>query len=395
MITKHFLGIFPETGTNPGEQLQACLSSLDRKLNSLSINKSSVLKQTLFIKAADLHNFLILRTQFETALTTFYGHPGPPTSFVGQPPQDDKIVSLEVIVPARFSSSAQIIYKSQGNIRYLVFDSGTGKEVYAAGITGNTEKTETAEQATAVFTSMAGILKQENLTFSHIVRQWNYIEDIVGTHKESENLKQNYQQFNDVRTLYYNQADFNHGYPAATGIGMNTGGVIIDFIALHPTAEQTILPLSNPRQIDAHRYSQEVLVGRALSRVPQKGTPKFERAKLVKSPDGGCIYISGTAAIVGQKHSLRETAREQTLTTLDNIAQLISRENLERSGYSISYLPKPAYLRVYVKKPSDLPAVQQACLDHQGEIPTLYVISDICRSELLVEIEGIVNLNSY
>lgn len=394
MDIKHFLGILPETGVKPKEQINSCLSALDRKFKSLSIRKSSVLKQTVFIKAADSEDFLSLKSQFESALAAYYGHPAPPTSFVGQPPQDQRFVALEVVAPAHWDSSSQIIHKSQGNIGYLVYTCGKSKEVYAAGIAGNTEKKETAQQASAVFSAMANILKQENLTFSHIVRQWNYIENIVDTHTDSGNLKQNYQKFNDIRSQFYSQANFSRGYPAATGIGMNTGGVIVDFIAVPPAAEQTILPLSNPRQIDAHQYSQSVLVGKAASPTAQKGTPKFERAKLVISPGGGCIYISGTAAIVGQKHPVRETAREQTLTTLDNITQLISRENLERAGFPTSHVPKPAYLRVYVKKPSDLTAVQQACLEHSGEIPTLYVISDICRKELLVEIEGIVNLES-
>ena len=84
-------------------------------------------------------------------------------------------------------------------------------------------------------------------------QQWNYIENIVGTFTDSESevVKQNYQQFNDVRSQYYGRSDFSQGYPAATGIGMNTGGVVIDFIALHPAPGQIILPLSNPRQIDA------------------------------------------------------------------------------------------------------------------------------------------------
>jgi hypothetical protein len=45
--------------------------------------------------------------------------------------------------------------------------------------------------------------------------------------------------------------------------------------------------------------------------------------------------------------------------------------------------------RVYIKRPEDFPAVRTVCEQRLGELPTIYAIGDVCRPELLVEIEGI------
>ena len=48
------------------------------------------------------------------------------------------------------------------------------------------------------------------------------------------------------------RAPLTHGYPAATGIGTDAGGVIIDFIALSESEQVQVLPIRNPGQVDAH-----------------------------------------------------------------------------------------------------------------------------------------------
>ena len=63
---------------------------------------------------------------------------------------------------------------------------------------------------------MKAILEKEGMSFDHVVRQWNYIGNIL----EIKNGLQNYQVFNEVRSEFYKKYRTVHGYPAATGIGM-------------------------------------------------------------------------------------------------------------------------------------------------------------------------------
>jgi enamine deaminase RidA (YjgF/YER057c/UK114 family) len=239
------------------------------------------------------------------------------------------------------------------------------------------------------FQLMEKILQNENMTFADVVRQWNYIENILDRTQGQSELSQNYQDFNEARAAFYKKADFVNGYPAATGIGMNTGGIIIDFIAIPGGNDVKIVPIKNPRQVDAHRYSREVLIGDPMTGPGQKAPPKFERAKFVSLHGTPEIYISGTAAILGQE-TAGQDVEEQTRITIENIRLLISDENLKNCGIELEPAQKTiTYIRVYVKEEKDIPAVKRVCEDYYKDVPALYLVSDICRDRLSVEIEGI------
>ena len=57
-------------------------------------------------------------------------------------------------------------------------------------------------------------------------------------------------------------------------------------------------------------------------------TPKFERAKAVYKNETLAIYISGTAAISGELSINDKDIEQQTYITIENIEELISKENL-------------------------------------------------------------------
>jgi chorismatase len=83
---------------------------------------------------------------------------------------------------------------------------------------------------------------------------------------------------------------------------------------------------------------------------------------------------------------------KQTVQTLDNIAALIDGENLNKHGISdiACGLGNLECARVYVKRASELDIVRQVCERRlPADVPVLYTVADVCRPELLVEIEGI------
>ena len=116
-------------------------------------------------------------------------------------------------------SETHIEYKQCDGITYACVSNKEVKQVIAAGIAAGNSEISILDQTEYAFETMSRILKQEAMTFSDIVRQWNYIEQIVSTRKLNEGLFQNYQVFNDVRSKFYSQTPFEHGFPAATGIG--------------------------------------------------------------------------------------------------------------------------------------------------------------------------------
>jgi hypothetical protein len=84
---------------------------------------------------------------------------------------------------------------------------------------------------------------------------------------------------------------------------------------------------------------------------------------------------------------------QQTRVTIENISRLIAPDNLEKHNLPVSSSASPfSHIRVYVKNETDVPAVKKICDEYYGEVPCLYLVSDICRENLLVEIEGAIAL---
>jgi enamine deaminase RidA (YjgF/YER057c/UK114 family) len=140
------------------------------------------------------------------------------------------------------------------------------------------------------------------------------------------------------------------------------------------------VPLENPRQTAAYRY------GARYS--PQ--SPKFSRAMTVTCGPYAMIFVSGTASITASETRHDGDAAAQTRETLDNIAALIAEENLARHGLPGrgTTLDGIGLARVYVKRMNDYERVRAVCEERLGELPTVYAVADVCRPDLLVEIEG-------
>jgi hypothetical protein len=122
-----------------------------------------------------------------------------------------------------------------------------------------------------------------------------------------------------------------------------------------------------------------------------KSTPKFERAKLIETDSGVYCFVSGTAAIRGEESVDPSSAKLQTIKTIENIEYLVSKENLVRFGCK-PYELKYAFLHVFIKHAEDYEAVKSVVEERCPQVATIYSIADVCRSELLVEIEGILTL---
>jgi len=387
---KIFLSALPRRSGTFQEQLEDCLNVLAKKAGDASQELPNVLMMTFFIRAKDNRAYFQKKELGLAKIQEFYGSNFPPASFVAQYPEDGREVALDAIVLSHPGNGIPR-YKNCEGIRYTVVQSPQFTEVYAAGLSASHKQSDTARQCRETFEILKKLLHTENMDLSHIIRQWNYLEKFLDIQTGKHGGRQNYQIFNDIRSAYYAQAEFPHGYPASTGIGMFAGGVVLECIAIKPSSEVLIRPLSNPLQKDAHAYSQEVLVGDASKSLEIKSPPLFERAKIIAQGSSGIIFVSGTAAVRGQNTVSEEDIRNQTAATIKNINTLISAENVLSAGVDIGVNSFPlSQFRAYVKRDRDLPAVKKICENHFGNAASQYVISDVCREALLVEIEGAV-----
>jgi chorismate lyase / 3-hydroxybenzoate synthase len=209
----------------------------------------------------------------------------------------------------------------------------------------------------------------------HLLRVWNYLPRI---NADGGGLER-YRQFNLGRQQAFveaGQAAFE-GAPAACALGIHRGALSIRFLA----GRVAPLPVENPRQVSAYHYP------------PAYGprSPTFSRAALAEIGGGDvALFISGTASIVGHETVHMGDVRAQTEETLRNLEAVIAAAN-ERTSARFGLASIDAV--VYVRHVADTPIVRQVLEQRLGAHShmlrhAVYLEADICRQDLLVEIEA-------
>lgn len=279
-------------------------------------------------------------------------------------------------------ASCKTEYLTFNGIRYTRHESALGTSVWGLGLHHPDASAPLQQQADETFQTLYGLLQQEGMTLSDIIRQWNYVPEILTIEQTQDKHIQHYQTFNEVRKQWYSKASFDDGYPAATGIGVKTGPFLLDFVSIKPHSSVKKRGLCNPKQENAYQYTQQHLVGDAIEG-NCKNPPLFERAKLLTLADRSIVLVSGTASILGQETVGVGDVRKQTEVTIQNLLELITPEV---TGVQTTH--EYCYLRVFIKQAEYRDTVKAVCESFFPTTPISYVVADICRDNLLMEIEG-------
>lgn len=342
-----------------GEMVDALLAQLPQD--------EHIFRLAFFGTPTDNEQYVTRRILLRKKIRKFYGNNEPVLSYVSQPPLNAALI-LEVH-SYKQDEDDRITYRHYSGFPYVVLENADGRFLFAGGFHGDVISYGILQQSEEVFHLADDVLRREGFPINSIIRQWNYIEQITAF----EGQDQHYQMFNNVRSDFYGKTDWVTGYPAATGIGANLGGILVDIdAAVFTSANCFATPIDNKLQIAAHAYSEEVLEVAGK----QKTTPKFERAKSMTFGQRKVIYISGTAAIRGEETLIGVGLERQLHITMENIDQLIDGAKLEM-------------LRVYLKDMSFYEEARQLLDNYRLNIPISYMWADVCRDELLIEIEGI------
>ena len=214
--------------------------------------------------------------------------------------------------------------------------------------------------------------------YAHLLRMWNYFPGI----NVDQNGLERYKRFCVGRHQAFSAQfpKFRQLLPAASAVGTHGGPFQVLFLA----AKQTGIPLENPRQVSAYAYPQ--LYG------PK--SPSFARATVRRTSTGCQLFVAGTASIVGHATQHQGDTVKQTRETLSNIDALLDRVHTECPELLVAK-PSEGILKVFVRNQADMYAVRQAIEGHElGQGSIIYVLGEMCRKELLVEIEGIWHLSS-
>jgi len=342
-------------------------------------------KICVFIHAADEIDCNFKSELIRNCLYSLENGRSLPFSVIPQSPEEPYDVTIELGMVVE--KKGFVRYHSVDGINYcIITPENQLQECWMVGAMSAGKHISRVGFADESFQKLKLVLDNSELNFDTIVRQWNYVGEILDSSSVEGTMMQHYQIFNEVRNSYYSQYRKRSNFPAATGIGMNSTLVGIDCYAIENHSNIRIIPISNPNQAESYHYDQDVLIGDPII---HKQSPQFERAILLKAGTTSRLIISGTASIVGQKTIGIGDVELQTRITINNIETLVSRTNIEPHCSNLAEYPdKYSYLRVYVKNRSDISAVKKICTEYFGDVPTTFVQADICRDNLLVEIEA-------
>ncbi len=373
-----FASAVPRTGDTLEEQAQDALRTI-KEVNHEEGTRGSIVEQAVFMK--DIGQMEACRR----IMHDFYGDELPATTYIPQPPCQGKLLSIEALGVGRVTEGVEIRRLCD---RIVVASHSGVSWVHCGQVVPTTEATGVYDRSLSAFENMRQMLGSAGMRFQQVIRTWLYLGDIVGPEGDT----QRYKELNRARTDFFKDITFapvkmpasvNHAlYPASTGIGANSRDVVMSCIALATDRDDIVgTPLENPLQTSAFDYS--VKYG------PK--SPKFARAMALSCGPFATIFISGTASITQSETRHVGDVEGQTRQTLDNIEALISEDNLRRHGMPGlgTSLEGLALVRVYIKRQEDYARTRAVCEDRLGELPTVYAVADVCRPELLVEIEGI------
>ncbi len=230
-------------------------------------------------------------------------------------------------------------------------------------------------QAQAVYALLLQTVRESGKP--QLLRVWNYLPRINAV----EDGEERYQTFNRGRRRAFAAAGLSVGMgaPAACALGTAQGTLRVAVLA----GREPVLSIENPRQVSAYDYPRQY----------GEEPPLFSRAAWLPQTGGrDLLFVSGTASIVGHATVHAGEVRAQTEESLRNIEAVLQSANA-RAGRPLWRLPELSGC-VYVRHAEDY-SVVRAALEDRGLRNFCYLQADVCRSDLLVEIEAEAQLGSF
>ena len=287
---------------------------------------------------------------------------------------DDGVPPVRLAVPESldgpFAGVLVHAVRCDGPIETLRLDETSGGRIlsgergaYVAftGIVAPERGSAATAQARAVFEKAEAALARAGLTLHAVARTWLWLGDILVW----------YGEFNQVRNRFFSERGLLDGrpdanrLPASTGIGVRPAGparCALDLIAVSGRGEGVELRNAIGDQHCAYEYGSA-----------------FSRASCAATPAGQTVFISGTAAI--DAHGRTEHVGNPRAQIDDTIAHVRAALRDMRCTdadvvQSIAYCATPQVLELFRAAQADLPW------------PCLTMLADICRPDLLFEIEA-------
>lgn len=200
----------------------------------------------------------------------------------------------------------------------------------------------------------------------HLLRMWNYFDAI----NDGEGDDERYRRFCSGRAQGFGSLD-GPALPAATAIGRRDGDPRLQVYWL--AARTPGVALENPRQVSAWRYPRSY----------GPDAPRFSRAMRI---GGDALLVSGTASVVGHATHHAGVLAAQFAETLANLASVLAAAGLP---------PQPSrrlLLKAYLRDPAGAAELRALLAQALPGVECLALAADVCRRDLLVEMDCVARL---
>ena len=203
------------------------------------------------------------------------------------------------------------------------------------------------------------------LGFEQVFRFWNFIPNINSGDGDCEE----YKKFCVGRARAFEELGISEdAFPAASALGHHSEGAVIYALACHHSGTHH----DNPKQVSAYHYPRQY----------GPMSPSFARASCISFGEQEHVFVSGTASILGHETKAAGALSEQIRITLDNISVLINGINAKDKKLSA--------VRVYLRNSEDQTEAELELASLLPDVDKTFLLADICRANLLVEIEALV-----
>lgn len=240
-----------------------------------------------------------------------------------------------------------------------VFEDGHAQYCRLGGLLPKDASRSRREQAAEIFQQMQAVLQANGMEFSHVIRTWFYNDNILDW----------YDDFNRVRNGFFRKKRVLEGLvPASTGIGgRNVAGTALagGLLAVRAIGKGVrAFAVPSPLQFPALEYGSS-----------------FSRAVELDLPDHRRLYVSGTASIDPSGRTVHVGDPEGQVKLTMEVVYAI----LESRGMDWASVVRAL---AYFKHANDAPIFEEyRTVNNVPKFPVVVVENDICRDELLFEIE--------
>ena len=354
---------WPEDRT-PRKQAQSFYECLPWILHRADARMADVILERVFFRdiQADFEALSQARKQ-AYALGNVREHELPVASYIGQPPctpgQAFELQVYALVPELENTASVTTIPATAECPAARIVDIGGCRHCYATNIAGPGESFRA--QSDAMFARVAQLLARHGVDFQNVFRTWYYLDDI----------KRDYSEFNKSRNDFFRQEKVRL-FPASTGIGASL-----------PRGKRCAMDVY--ALLDLPLAQVEVMHTSTLNEAPDYGSA-FSRGMKVCLPEKTVLYISGTASVDESGATVHVgNARRQLERMLLNVQQLLAPHGADFTDM--------VQMITYLKSADDFPLYRDVAAKWGlTNLPNSVVQADVCRPNLLCEMEAIAML---